>query len=248
MDEEFQRVTKIEHLGKIAWRKQYSSQGRRKRMAVLRWIARSFGANALLAPIPLSPSEACATEQAMIRKLSSLGVLVPDIIEASDSHIVVSDIGEVFSSVCRQTKNIEQRAALLIKGFDALNDLHQRNGYLSQAFARNLTLLDGRVGFIDLEEDPLKVMPLKAAQARDILFFVHSTARFMADAPERYTELLQACIGRVPDGIKLEIANVVRILKYLDPVARMLPGRARMAGIAWQQLVKLCSQPQNTLR
>lgn len=243
MDKEFQRVIKIEHQGQIAWRKQYSSQGRRKRMAMLRWVARKFGANALLAPIPLSPTEACATEQSMIRHLQTLGVLVPEIIEAGDTHIVISHIGDIFSASCRRMKSVEDRIDLIKKGFDALHDLHQRGGYLSQAFARNLTILDGRIGFIDLEEDPLKVMPLKAAQARDILFFVHSTARFMADAPERYARLLQDCVGKVPADIKVEMANVARVLKYLVPLTRVLPGRARMAGIAWQQLVKSCTQP-----
>lgn len=246
MDTEFKRVTKIERDGQIFWRKQYSSHGRRKRMAVLRWIARKLGANALLAPMPLSPSEACATEQSMIRHLRQLGVKVPEIIEAGDFYVVLSHAGDIFSGRCRRTKAVEDRIELIEKGFDALNDLHQRGGYLSQAFARNLTISDGRVGFIDLEEDPLKVMSLEAAQARDILFFVHSTARFMADAPERYTELLQRTIERVPGNIKQEMANVVRVLKYLVPFARLLPGRARMAGIAWHQLVKSCGQAQNS--
>jgi tRNA A-37 threonylcarbamoyl transferase component Bud32 len=240
MDTEFKRVTKIERDGLIFWRKQYSSQGRRKRMAVLRWIARKLGANALLAPIPLSPSEACATEQSMIRRLQQLGVMVPEIIEAGECHIVVSHLGDKLSKKCRYAKSVDDRIELIKKGFEALSDLHQRGGYLSQAFSRNLTILDGRVGFIDLEEDPLKVMSLESAQARDILFFVHSTARFMADSPERYSELLRGTIEGLPSNIKREMANVVRVLKYLVPIARLLPGRARMAGIAWHQLVKSC--------
>lgn len=206
-------------------------------MAALRWIARRLGANALLAPIPLSPKEACATELAMITRLKGLGVLVPDVLEAGETHLVLTDVGVLFSAECRKAKTVEQRSALLQQGFHALDDLHHRGGYLSQAVARNLTLLDGRIGFIDLEEDPLKVMSLHAAQARDIILYVHSTARFMSDAPLEYSRLFESCLSGLSPEIKVEIAKVIPILKWLEPFTRILPKRARMAGMAWRQLI-----------
>lgn len=239
MTESFQRVSKIQYGNQTAWRKQYADQGRRKRMAVLRWIARRLGANALLAPVPLSPKDACATELAMLIRLKDLGMLVPDVLEAGETHLVLSDVGVLFSAECRRVKGLEQRSALLQQGFEALNELHRRGGYLSQAVARNLTLLDGRIGFIDLEEDPLKVMPLHAAQARDIILYVHSTARFMSDAPQEYSRLFESCLSGLSPEIKVEIAKVVPILKWLEPFTRILSKRARMAGMAWRQLIRM---------
>ena len=237
MTDSFQRVRKIQYGNQAAWRKQYADQGRRKRMAVLRWIARRLGANALLAPIPLSPKEACATELAMITRLKSLGVLVPDVLEAGETHLVLSDIGVLFSAECRRRKSLGERSALLRDGFEAINDLHRRGGYLSQAFARNLTEQEGRIGFIDLEEDPVKVMSLHAAQARDIIFYVHSTARFMSDSPQEYSRLFESSLSQLPSEIKVEIAKVVPMLKWLEPCTRILSKRARMAGMAWRQLI-----------
>jgi len=208
-------------------------------MAVLRWFARRLGANALLAPVPLTPEDACATELAMITRLKNIGVLVPEVLESGKTHLVLSDIGILFSAECRSSKSIEERSALLQQGFEALNDLHRRGGYLSQAFARNLTLLDGRIGFIDLEEDPRKVMSLHAAQARDIIFYVHSTARFMADAPQIYAQLFESCLSKLPQEIKVEIAYVVPVLQWLEPITRILPERARMAGMAWRQMIRM---------
>jgi tRNA A-37 threonylcarbamoyl transferase component Bud32 len=238
MTEQFERVKRINYHGKQAWRKQYAVQGRRKRMAMLRWLAGSLGMNALLAPAPLSPIEACATEREMIQRLHQQDVLVPQIFDAGDDYLVLSDVGTIFSIACRQATSIEMRLDLLKKAFNALHDLHACGGYLSQAFARNLTVLEGRIGFIDLEEDPSKVMSLPAAQARDILFFVHSTARFMADAPQRYEALLKAYLEKVPTDIRAEIAKVSRVLKYLVPFTRLLGSRGRMAGLAWRQLVR----------
>jgi hypothetical protein len=239
MAEQFERVTRVKYQGKQAWRKQYAEQGRRKRMVVLRWLARCLGMNALLAPAPLSPTQACATEREMIQRLHQHDVLVPKILDEGDDYLVLSDVGTIFSIACRQASSVEMRLDLLKKAFNALNDLHGCGGYLSQAFARNLTVLDGRIGFIDLEEDPKQVMPLPAAQARDILFFVHSTARFMSDAPQRYEALLKACLEQVPMEIRAEIAKVSRVLKYLVPLTRLFRGRARMAGLAWQQLASV---------
>jgi tRNA A-37 threonylcarbamoyl transferase component Bud32 len=238
MAEQFERVKRVNYQGRQAWRKQYEAQGRHKRMAVLRWLAGGLGMNALLAPAPLSPIEACATEREMIQRLRQHDVLVPQILDAGDDYLVLSDVGTIFSVACRQTACVEMRLNLLRKAFHAINNLHACGGYLSQAFARNLTVLHGRIGFIDLEEDPEKVMPLPAAQARDILFFVHSTARFMSDAPQRYEALLKTCLEHIPEDIRAEIAKVTRVLKYLVPLTRLLGSRARMAGLAWQQLVR----------
>ena len=63
-------VRRVEADGRVAWRKTYSDGGTRRRLAALRWVARRLGANALLAPMPLSPELACRTEQAMINRLA----------------------------------------------------------------------------------------------------------------------------------------------------------------------------------
>jgi hypothetical protein len=78
-------VRRVEAEGRVAWRKTYSDGGTRRRIAALRWVARRLGANALLAPIPLGPAEACRTEQAMIRRLAALGAHVPTILHAGES-------------------------------------------------------------------------------------------------------------------------------------------------------------------
>jgi tRNA A-37 threonylcarbamoyl transferase component Bud32 len=244
MTEQFERVAVVNHNGTKAWRKQYTAQGRHLRMAALRWLARVFGADALLAPQPLSPEEACATEQAMIQRLQQHDVLVPKILESGQTHVVLSDVGTIFSIECKQAQSSQERLALLEKGFDALDQLHTRGAYVSQAFARNMTILDGRIGFIDMEEDPLKVMPLEAAQARDILLFVHSTARYMKDAKEQYQALLKHRISNLPSPIKRQVAKVAAILKYILPFVRLLPGRAQMAAIAWRQLVSATKATQ----
>lgn len=230
------RVLRETWQGRPAWRKTYADGGHRRRIAALRWLARRLGANPLLAPLPLTPELACRTEQAMINRLAALGVRVPPLLAVEERSLVLGDLGPTLAMVCRAEPAAERREALVRLGQEALHDLHLRGGYLSQAFARNLTVLDGRVGFIDLEEDPLTLMSLDAAQARDILFFAHSTARFLADSPGRHAALLQAQLARAAPGVRAEVARTSRALRWLVPLARPLGGRSREVADALDSL------------
>jgi len=43
----------------------------------------------------------------------------------------------------------------------------------------------------------------------------------------------------LPQEIKVEIAYVVPVLQWLEPITRILPERARMAGMAWRQMIRM---------
>jgi hypothetical protein len=230
------QVQRVADPGRIAWRKTYSDGGRRRRIAVLRWVARRLGANALLAPIPLSPELACRTEQAMIRRLATLGARVPQILEIGDRELLLSDLGATLAETCRREPDPARRRDLVSQGLDALHDLHRRGGYLSQAFARNLTIDAQGIGFIDLEEDPATMMSLAAAQARDVLFYAHSTARFLTDLPGEHARLLAAHLGRESDETRREVSRTARKLAWLAPLARPFGARARAVGEALRSL------------
>lgn len=184
------RVRREAVAGATAWRKTYDEGRPRRRVAALRWLARRLGANALLPPAPLDAEGACRTERAMIRRLAALGARVPQVLEAGPRELLLSDLGPTLASQCRAEPDPGRRERMLWCALEAIVRLHARGGYLNQAFARNITLDDGGVGFIDLEEDPCTAMPLAAAQARDLLLFAHSTARFLADRPHAHARML----------------------------------------------------------
>lgn len=230
------RVQRVADPGRVAWRKTYSEGGRRRRVAALRWVARRLGANALLAPIPLSPELACRTEQAMIRRLATLGARVPEILEIGERELLLSDLGLTLAETCRREPDPARRRQLVQQGLDALQDLHARGGYLSQAFARNLTIDASGIGFIDLEEDPATMMSLAAAQARDVLFYAHSTARFLADLPGEHSRLLAGHLARESEHTRREVSRTARKLAWLAPVTRPFGARARAVGEALRSL------------
>lgn len=230
------RVSKVDQSGRIAWRKTYSEGGRGVRIALLRGVARLLGTPPLLAPHPQRPEDACRTEQAMIRRLAALGANVPVILSAGPRELLLSDLGPTLATSCRRERDPAARRALVAAGLDALATLHGDGGWLSQAFARNMTWRDGRVGFIDLEEDPATMMPPAAAQARDVLFFAHSTARFLADMPGAHAALLAAHLSRESPTVRAHVAHTARRLAWLAPVVRPFGARSRAVGDALRSL------------
>ncbi len=230
------RIERIEVDGALAWRKTYGNPQRRARMALLRWLARRLGLNALIAPIPLDAEAACATEAGMIERLAALGLRVPSIIDRGPTCLVLSGLGQTLALACKREPDLERRADLLRAGFEALIDLHRRGGYASQAVARNLTVADHRIGFIDLEEDPALMMSLPAAQARDALLFVQSSARFLLDHPARYAALLSDYLAQESPAVRAEIGKTARRLRWLAWPASLGSARGRAFAMALRQL------------
>lgn len=128
----------------------------------------------LLYPIALlRPTYSTGDLRVEARRLEQFrvaGVAVPPVLVSSRKVLVTGDVGP---SIEKQLKDEPTRAGELIKAaFEALLGLHMRKLVHGRPFLRDMTLSGGRVYFLDLEEDPLQVMPLSTAQVRDFLLMV----------------------------------------------------------------------------
>jgi tRNA A-37 threonylcarbamoyl transferase component Bud32 len=223
--------------GRPAWRKSYGPPRRLLRMLLLRWVARALRLTPLLPPpAPLTGSSACATERAAIEHLHAIGVCAPDVLAASETELVLSDLGQTLSARCKAESDPARREDWIRRGFEAIGDLHRRDGHVSQAFARNLVCSGDAIGFIDLEENPLEAMPLPAAQARDLLLYVSSTARFIEH--DRYAALLHDHMAGEAPAVRAEIVRVARRLRWLAPLARLGASRGRALAAALDVLAR----------
>lgn len=227
-----------EYVGnRVVWRKTYvDSRSAGVGLVLLGGVARALGTRPLRPPPQLDAESACRTELAMIRRLANLGMRVPEVIEAGERHLLLSDLGETLAGACSREANPARRRQLVALGFDALAQLHARGGWLSQAFARNLTLSDGQIGFIDLEEDPGAFISPTAAMARDVLFYVHSTARYLVDQPGVHASLLARHLQHEDPVVRDKVRLAARRLGWLAPVAAWLGARARDVAAAMHSL------------
>jgi hypothetical protein len=131
----------------------------------------------------LGGEAAIAAEAGRLQALGAAGLPVPHLLALQHDGLMLSDLAEgqtqpvTLDDALLAAVTPEATLALWQRGLDAIAGAHARGAYLSQAFARNLLVLaDGRIGFIDFEDDPGQTLDLPHCQARDWLGYLHSTA------------------------------------------------------------------------
>jgi hypothetical protein len=120
-------------------------------------------------------------------------------------------------------------------GLQLLVDLHVKGQYLSQAFARNFIASGDALVMIDFEDDPLEVLPLHQAQARDWVAYLHSSARALLTqgAAQRAAAIrtLRAELARESAPVRALVADVAWRLRWVQrlPVGNGLGWRRHIA-------------------
>ncbi|WP_111894804.1 hypothetical protein [Acinetobacter sp. MB5] len=149
----------------------------------LQWFSKLLNLQ-ILAPVPnYGGSDAIHCEAQRIRQLEQIGISVPKVLAESKSGLLIQDIAhddqklmQLDHALARES-NFSQRKALFETALYALKQIHAKNSYLSEAFARNI-LVDSQqnISFIDFETDPRSTLDLETCQARDWLCLLFSTA------------------------------------------------------------------------
>ncbi|TDR23603.1 lipopolysaccharide kinase InaA family protein [Marinicella litoralis] len=142
--------------------------------------------------------QAIANEVHRIQQLTKAGVNVAELLAHDDDWLLLKDGGQSIVKIMKQ-ENTQQavKQKLLQTCLNAIKQLHQKNLYLSQGFIRNMLLNESTqtVTFIDFEDDPLEVMGIAHAQARDLLLLVNSTARFFVHDQTFFNNAIQHFIS-----------------------------------------------------
>ena len=222
-------VESIVIAGRDAWLKAYD-QGDNRRLALglLDAVARRLDIDALRPPPHPGGGAAKRIEARRIRELAALGVRVPRVLGEGESTLLLSDIGATLAARLREAADAQTVDALTTRVIDAIADAHARGAYFGQLVPRNITLDDdGRVGFIDFEEDPLDVMSLPQAQARAWLLFAFGMAKYYDGRTDVLAGLLSAALQRAPDvaahaGRVGRLGRLARILRRLGRSARQV--------------------------
>ncbi|MCE7032451.1 serine/threonine protein phosphatase [Lysobacter sp. GX 14042] len=230
-------IEPIEVAGSRAWLKHYRNGRRRRlRLAALDLVARRLELDPLRPPPRHGGTEALRTEQRRLGQLSRAGVRVPEILGVGRTTLLLSDLGPTLGSQMGAANGEPTRLdGLASAAIEAIADGHARGGYFGQPWPRNLTVGDAGVGFLDFEEDPLEVMPLPHAQARDWAVFTYGVARHYGDRPQVLERMLADALSRAPAGVPGAVAGMGRGLRPVERVAA--PWRSR----SMQALVRAAS-------
>jgi tRNA A-37 threonylcarbamoyl transferase component Bud32 len=188
------------------------------------WRHRLLNGFARLAGLPLlraAPAHGGARAQQIevlrLRQLAAAGVPVPQVLHVEAEFFVQSYVGEQRLDALLQ---LPEAALWWQRGLRALVDLHSNGQYLSQAFARNFIASGDALVMIDFEDDPLEVLPLHQAQARDWLAYLHSSARELrshsAAQQAAAIDTLRAELAREAVPVRALVAGTAQRLRWVQ--------------------------------
>lgn len=190
----------------------------------LRWLARFLRVK-VLQPVPNPGGRvAVAREARRLRALDAAGVVVPRLLAVNDESLLMADVDPEgralqLEQALKRADSADRCLALFAQGVAGIADVHARQQYLSQAFARNiLRLADGSLAFIDFEDDPGEVLPLPVCQARDWLCYVFSTAGILDQhdhALAQAVTLLDQVLQQAAPGVSSALLRACRRLSWL---------------------------------
>lgn len=146
-----------------------------------------------------------------LKQFSAKSIVVPEVLDVTNDSIILSDCGPHLRHVLKTTSDKRDVERLLHKATRNLADLHSKDLVHGRPHLKDMTLKDdGSVCLLDLEEDPLKVMGLKAAQARDIWLLLSSCAEFCPNPLEDLKALLSSYRQSASNDIDQELRNIAR--------------------------------------
>lgn len=203
--------------GQRAWLKQYGDSSRALLLAMLDLFARRLRLGALRPPPHHGGGAARDVESRRLAELHSQDVNVPQVIGRGRASLVLSDTGRSLASCLREADEAGCDA-LVARAIAAIATAHRQGAYFGQPVPRNMTW-DGRsIGFIDFEEDPLEVMDLVQAQARDWLLFGYGVAKYY----DRRPEVLQRMLAQALEGAQTPVvAHAHEVTGRLQRLVRL---------------------------
>lgn len=212
--------------GQRAWLKQYGEGSRVLALGLLNYVARRFRLDALRPPPHRGGDAAREIEARRLAELRSQGVNVPEVIGMGHAALVLEDNGASFNTCLRQADDAG-RDLLVAAAIASISLAHRKGAYLGQPLPRNMTWDGHAVGFIDFEEDPLEVMELQQAQARDWLMFGYGVAKYYEKRPHVLQRLLAEAMEGVDPPVLEHAHEVTGRLRGLAKVSMKLGRSAR---------------------
>ncbi len=158
-----------------------------------------------------------------LKEFKAKGYNVPEVFAIADDVLVLSDAGPQLRAFLDYPEHRNERQQVLLEAVRALADLHANSMVHGRPYTRDMTWDGNRIGFLDLEENPAKVMPIPMGQARDIWIFLSSAARHARLNKYEFsgnliTDLYREYQRHVENETIAELKNFV---SFLSPLRRL---------------------------
>lgn len=152
------------------------------------------------------------------RKMSAFlqaGFQVPRIVYHQGAVMVLSDVAPIIQDQLDHLRRNDPQGhdALLVHCARALGEAHAAGLCHGRPHPRDFFEKNGVAGFLDFEEEPETVMPLAAAQARDVwlLFFQITAQARLAGTPQQTFAAYRAV---APADVIPELKKIVEFFRF----------------------------------
>lgn len=206
------RIEKIQFEGKPAWIKRPEAQ-RSNFYSSLHKGFRYFLPAALQPTGAKGGMPSLLQEAARLKAFAAASVRVPEVFEIADEHIVLSDCGPQLRHILQHSDDVSFKWQLLEKAMTNLAELHGHGLTHGRPHLKDMTLLADQIYLLDLEENPVAVMDLKYAQARDVWLLLASSNEFCTAPLEELEALLSVYLDHAKTDIRNEMRDLGRDLR-----------------------------------
>ena len=220
-----ERISRVDTGERVVWVKRAAA----KSLHIghyLQWIATIGLPGTIYRPSrPEHGDAATRGEAGRIRAFQARGVATPEILYQGAGVMVLSDVGRTVESEmigARRAGDADGHDALLMIFAEGMARLAAAGLVHGRPHPRDCFIRDGRLGFMDLEQNPLAGMSLENAQARDALFAFGFICD-MAMKPETPDRAFDIWIGAAPSGAVAALRRALRQLRPVSWLARQVP-------------------------
>lgn len=185
--------------GETVWLRKAAPRQAAWRYSLLNGLAKILRLG-VLTPVP-NPggNEGIAIEAGRLRELAAAGITAPKLLAQQENALLMSHVGEQTLLIAIEKQTEAGSLEGWLQGLHAIETVHRKQQFLSQAFARNMVLTEqGGIGFIDFEDNPALVLDTLLCQGRDWLCYLQSTADILLRQGllDQAAELCKTCLRR----------------------------------------------------
>mgnify|MGYP001273461470 CR=1 FL=1 len=216
-------IIKLENEGEYYWLKQRPAS----KKTFWHYLQKTAG---FCIPFPmLKPtaskggSESLLHEAERLTKFKAHNIPVVPVVSVSERYLLTKDSGIPLNTLLEQCLP-DNRYPLLLQAMENLITLHQHGLCHGRPSPKDIVVENGTFYWLDLEENPLEVMSLAQAQARDLWLLLNGLAKYIPN--DQWTQnLLLYYLNQASIEITVQLKHFVKILRPLRITLNPLPAR-----------------------
>lgn len=177
-----QRTFSFHCNGERLWLKQPESVKANIWHKTMPYVAKLLNNNFFRPTVATDPKASLAYEAKRLRELKKGGITVPDVVIEHEEYLVLEDAGIPFSVLLGDSAlERDEKTRLAGELSRALAQMHNRGFYHSRPALRDFAYKEGKIYFMDFEEEIEKTLTAEEAIVRDGFLYVHTLFRKLRD-------------------------------------------------------------------